>query len=357
MSRHRGARGLAPVVGGLVVLLALLPGCGRKGPPVIPQRPTPAAVQQLQAQIAAGGVILSWVRPASNADGSRLTDLREFLLSRAVQTPEDRAAGKPPVFTLLATVPADQPANATVLGDRYAFRDPEDPTAVPPGSTVSYRVESVNSRGRTGPAAVTSIESLPAPGPPADLRARPGDGMVELAWQAPTGLPAPQGYNVYRGGESGVHGPAPLNPTPVVKPLFLDGTVANGVTYYYVVRSVAGDGPPFRESQNSTEVVATPEDRTAPAPPSGLAAVPSATGVSLVWDAGTEADLLGYLVYRREPETATPVPLTSSPISTTTFTDRIVRPGASYLYSVSAVDRSPRRNESAPSAEVEVRLP
>lgn len=357
MSRQRGARGLAPVVCGLVLLLGLLPGCGRKGSPVVPQRRTPAAVQQLQAQIAAGGIVLSWIRPAANTDGSRLTDLREFLLSRAVQSPEDRAAGTPTEFSLLATVAADQPANATVLGEWYAFRDPEDPAAVPPGSTVSYRVESVNSRGRPGPPAAISIESLPAPGAPMDLRARPGDGVVELAWLAPTGVPAPQGYNVYRGGEPGVYGPAPLNSIPVREPRFLDGTVSNGITYHYVVRSVAGDGPPFRESRNSTEVAATPEDQTAPAPPSGLAAVPFAGGVSLVWDPSSEADLLGYQVYRREPETLTPIRLTRDPIATTTFTDRSVRAGAAYLYSITAVDRSPRRNESAPSAEVEVRLP
>jgi fibronectin type 3 domain-containing protein len=77
----------------------------------------------------------------------------------------------------------------------------------------------------------------------------------------------------------------------------------------------------------------------------------------LSWRAGGEPDLLGYLVYRLEPPATTPVCLTDTPVQTTTFTDRTVRAGATYTYTVTAVDRSRRRNESAPSAEVQVSLP
>jgi hypothetical protein len=52
-----------------------------------------------------------------------------------------------------------------------------------------------------------------------------------------------------------------------------------------------------------------------------------------------------------------PMRLTDIPIQTTTFTDRTARPGINYLYTVTAVDRSPRRNESAPSAEASATLP
>jgi hypothetical protein len=62
-------------------------------------------------------------------------------------------------------------------------------------------------------------------------------------------------------------------------------------------------------------------------------------------------------VYRREVPHVAPVRLTPTPIPGTTFADRTPRSGATYAYSVAAVDRSPRRNESAPSPEVEVTLP
>jgi len=98
-------------------------------------------------------------------------------------------------------------------------------------------------------------------------------------------------------------------------------------------------------------------DLTPPAPPRGLVAVAVAGTIALSWDINPEVDLLGYVVYRREPPALTPARLTEAPIQSTTFTDRTARPRISYLYSVTAVDRSPRRNESAPSAEAPATLP
>jgi fibronectin type 3 domain-containing protein len=104
-------------------------------------------------------------------------------------------------------------------------------------------------------------------------------------------------------------------------------------------------------------VSVTPQDSIAPAPPAGLVAVPGERDVALTWRANREPDLLGYLVYRRELPQVVSVRLTDQTIPGTTFTDRTARRGATYVYTVTAVDRSARRNESAPSAEVEVSLP
>ncbi len=79
--------------------------------------------------------------------------------------------------------------------------------------------------------------------------------------------------------------------------------------------------------------------------------------MALTWDASADRDLLGYWVYRREVPQPASVRLTEAPIPGTTFTDRTPRRGAMYVYTVTAVDRSTRRNESAPSTEAEVSLP
>jgi CheY-like chemotaxis protein len=42
-------------------------------------------------------------------------------------------------------------------------------------------------------------------------------------------------------------------------------------------------------------------DLTPPASPRGLVAVPAAGAIGLIWDTNREADLLGFVVYRREP--------------------------------------------------------
>jgi hypothetical protein len=355
--RSPGARMLL----GSALLVAGLLGCGRRGAPVPPRPAAPAAVGAFRADLRDSAVLLSWTRPTRNEDGSPLTDLSEFRLFRAVDAAAARGASGRPAFSLLAAVRADQPENAVVRGDQYAFLDDGAGAGLTPGLRYSYRMQAVNRRGVVGAqSAEVSVDFALPPPPPVGLVAVAGDGAVNLTWQPPAGqagTAAPRGYNIYRGVQPGVYGSGPVNPGPIVETRFRDAPVANETTYYYVVRSVGGERPPWRESGNSTEVPATPVDLTPPAPPRGLIAIPAPGVVSLTWTANPEPDLLGYLVYRREPPALNPVRLTEAPVQTTTFTDRAVRSGATYVYTVTAVDRSSHRNESAPSSEVPVSLP
>jgi hypothetical protein len=258
-------------------------------------------------------------------------------------------------------VRADGPENAVVEGDQYGFRDDGGGAGLTPGLRYSYRVQGVNRRGVVGAVSgEISTEFSLAPPAPLDLTAGAGNGVVTLRWQVPVppaGAPAPRGYNIYRALRPGAYAVQPINGGLVVETRFRDAAVDNDITYYYVVRSVGGDRPPWRESRDSNEASATPVDLVPPAPPQGVTAILGPGVVSLSWNASAEPDLLGYLVYRREPPGLTPARLTETPIQSTTFTDRTVRAGTRYVYTVTAVDRSPRRNESAPSSSVSVTVP
>ncbi len=347
----------------LPLLLPALLSCGRKGPLVVPRPPAPAAVGALRAEPLDNAIVVTWSRPGRNTDGSPLTDLLEFRLSRAVGAAPPQGSPERPAFSLLAAVRAEQPDNAVAQGSRYAFRDDGGAQGLTPGTRYLYRVQAVNRLGAMGPPSVEAfVDYALAPPPPTGLAASAGDGVVNLSWQAPAspeqgGTPTVRGYNVYRGIRPGLYASQPINVGPVVETRLRDAAVENESTYYYAVRSVGTDRPPWRESRDSTEASATPLDLTPPAPPRRLVAVPAPGVVALTWDANAEPDLLGYLVYRREPPALTPIRLTESAAQATTFTDRAVRPGATYLYTVTAVDHSRRRNESAPSPEVTVSLP
>lgn len=347
----------------LPLLSVVLLSCGRKGSPVAPRPLAPAAVGALHAEPLDNAIVVSWSRPGRNVDGSPLADLLEFRLSRAVGAALPPRAPERPAFSLLATVRAEQPDNAAVQGSQYAFRDDGGAQGLAPGLRYTYRVQAVNRRGAVGPPSVeVSVEYALAPPPPTGLVAMAGDGVVILSWQAPAspdraGVPPVRGYNVYRGNRPGLYAPQPINAGPLFDTRFRDAAVENDLTYYYVVRSVGAERPPWRESRDSTEASATSLDLTPPAPPRRLVAVLAPDVVALSWDANAEPDLLGYLVYRREPPASTPIRLTETAVQATTFTDRTVRPGAAYIYTVTAVDRSGRRNESAPSSEVTVTLP
>ena len=343
----------------IVALLAplLLVGCGRKGSPVVPVLVEPSPPVDLQAQVQRRVVILTWTRPATNVDGTalKMKILDAFRISRRQQEPQTSA------LPVIATVKADQPANAVVSENRYAFTD----ETVEVGARYAYQVESVNRRGIIGPpsseATVLVTIEIEAP---SGLRAESGERTIRLSWSAPTrradgsALTGIRGYNIYRGVKPGRYDPRPVNKEPLPATEFHDADLVNDQTYYYVMRAVENQEPPWQEGLQSAEVTAVPVDLTPPAPPQAVRAVPGPGAVvALSWEPNQESDLLGYLVYRSDGPNHRPRPLIQTPFLAPALYDRSVRPGNSYIYTVTAVDASSRRNESAPSDEIEVSVP
>jgi hypothetical protein len=86
---------------------------------------------------------------------------------------------------------------------------------------------------------------------PTNLTATASDSKVTLSWTAVDGT---AGYNVKRSTTAG--GPYTTIATNVTGTSYVDNTVTNGTTYYYVVTAVDGTG---NESANSNEASATPQ--------------------------------------------------------------------------------------------------
>ena len=59
----------------LVAVAGVAPGCGKKGPPLPPLRPVPAAVEKLTAQRLGDTVRLELTLPDMNLDATRPADL------------------------------------------------------------------------------------------------------------------------------------------------------------------------------------------------------------------------------------------------------------------------------------------
>ena len=80
-----------------------------------------------------------------------------------------------------------------------------------------------------------------------------GTGCLDiiLSW-VPSATPGIIGYNIYRGTTSGGEGPTPINSSPVNARTYVDSNVTAGMTYYYVLTSVAIGGeqsPPSNETE------------------------------------------------------------------------------------------------------------
>ncbi len=335
--------------------LVVLSGCGRSGPPVVPILVEPSPPTDLTALVRSRTVVLAWTRPTTNVDGTALKYQPSFQISRQQTAPRASA------YSVIATVKAEKPENALVSGNRYAFTD----SHVAVGGRYTYTVEAVSRRGIIGPSSPEAIALVTVEiEAPSSLRAAAGERAVRLSWVAPArrvdGSPlaiVPR-YNIYRGAGPGQYDPNPINREPVQHTQFQDTDLVNDQTYYYRVAAVESQEPPWQEGMPSSEVSAAPVDLTPPAPPQRVRAVVGpGLVVSLSWELNRETDLLGYLVYRSDAPQRPPHRLTDTPLKSPTFTDRSVRSGGRYFYTVTAVDASSRRNESVASESVEVHVP
>jgi hypothetical protein len=359
----------------LALLLPLpLQACGKRGPPVAPERRLPAAVQDLQGAVEGSAIRLNWTLPRIRLDRSALKEVRRTEVYRRI---EDGAPEEPvrpavlvfgglfgpvpgvPGFERVADITVAEPGPAQVQGNQVTYTDVQGLTL---GQRYTYVVVALDELGRPSPPSNRVVVALAAaPGAPPRVEAQPGDAEVRLSWDAPStladGSPAPEGlvYDVFRAATPGTPGGRPLNPEPVTSRQYVDLAVQNDVTYHYAVRARLGPGGP--QSGPSAVATATPEDATPPAQPRGLVAVLAGSTVRLAWQAVPDVDLAGYLVYRSTTGGRGHARLTSAPQGATTYVDADVQPGQTYFYVVTAVDRAKRANESVPSQEVSATLP
>jgi fibronectin type 3 domain-containing protein len=206
----------------------------------------------------------------------------------------------------------------------------------------------VTRSGRRGPPSARAEIPLTAlPPPPTDLSVRFTETNLIVEWKPSSEIVT--AYNVYRSGEP----MQPLNRDPLTSLSFEHAFSKFDEPQCFQVRSVAKAGRAFIEGDVSPERCVTPIDTFAPAAPQGLALVPIAGQISLIWDANTEKDLAGYLVLRGEAPNGPLEPVTPAPIRETSFRDTTVNPGTRYIYAIVAVDSASPPNRSAESPRVE----
>ena len=198
--------------------------------------------------------------------------------------------------------------------------------------------------------------------PPARSSAAPGDRRISLTWQPPAelidGSPAPGDlrYLVLRG--AGAEGAlAAITPKPVEATSFTDEGVDNDTDYRYAVRAVRVDPAVYRHRRD----LGPGGRRRGGHHAARRARQPARGAVPRRGAAGLEPRA-AHRTWRSTRSIARARRATSSRIATTmaiatVYLDRDVRPGATYRYAVTAIDRARRPNESARSNEISVRLP
>lgn len=359
-------------------------GCGLPGAPQPPSLNLPDRVTDLSAVRAGGQVSLSWTMPKKNTD--------KLLLKADVPARVCRRETSGGPCVTAGTVQFAPGADASFTETL--------PAALAAGAPrpITYFVELENRKGRSaGLSNGADVAAGAAPAAVADLSievAKTGlllrwtpDGSATVAVRLERTLLTPQSKAQQKQGQESLLAPPPepVNRTLLVtvgaeQGRALDKDIRFGETYEYRaerVASVTADGQRLElAGPLSAPVRIDAVNIFPPAVPTGLAAVATAEGngagpapeaatprpvIDLSWTPDSEADLAGYIVYRREPSAAGEGDAAWQRISPAQavvgpgFRDAAVQPGHTYDYAVSAIDEE--GHESARSAEAQETVP
>lgn len=371
MSRRTGWTGAGLGLAGTMGLLLGLAGCGTPGAPQPPSLNLPDRVADLAATRAGNQVTLHWTMPRKSTDKLLLKGDVDVRVCR-----REGAAHRAQAGSDLKLAPGAAGTWAETLPAALAAGAPR---------ALDYFVELRNGRGRSaGLSNGATVLAGEAPGQVTGLGAELRRTGVALKW-TPDGEDVPVRLRrtlltppAKEKQKEGLLTP-PAEPleqnllveTGVAQGRALDKSIRLGETYEYraqrVARVTEGGRTLELAGAFSLPVRVEASDVFPPAVPAGLAAVgtPGENGagpaIDLSWQPDTEADLAGYVVYRREPTAAGKAGgawvriSPAQPVVGPAFHDANVEAGHTYRYAVSSVDHG--GHESERSAETEETAP
>jgi hypothetical protein len=226
----------------------------------------------------------------------------------------------------------------------------KDPHAEIPASPwvnkkVAVSVRLLNDRGKdAGWSPLVFFNVIPPVETPKELAADSQPVGVHLKWNSS----APR-FRVFRHLAAA---PGYEQVGTVEKPEY-DDAVEFGKEYSYYVQALAPAGDATAESENSTTVSVTPQDKFPPAAPAGLQFILGGKTIELTWTRNTEPDLKGYRVYRGFENN--PFERVTETQDSTSYSDRNIQAGKNYRYAITAIDVA--GNESKMSDPVVVTAP
>ena len=194
------------------------------------------------------------------------------------------------------------------------------------GVTYTYTVRALNSaNGLSAGYDKNGVKAIIAPATVTLGTAKAGANGITVTWAKADGAVK---YNVYRRTADTKWTSAPL--ATVSGTSFTDKTAKAGVKYIYTVRGVASDGKTLSTGYDKTGVTAT----ALPATVKLGTAKAGANGIKVTWSKAEGA--VKYRVYRKSAGTDWTT-LTSSATGTS-YTDRTVKAGVKYTYTVRALN-------------------
>ncbi len=324
----------------LVALITLTAACGKKGPPIPPERLRPRPVPGAEARNIAAGIQLVWSAPTRKVNNEPFEDLQGFevLRSSGRTRAQCTAPGRP--WMRIARVDAEE----AHLDGRFALTDDQ----VQSEHWYAYRILAVDTDGnRSEPGAASIILRTPVPPPAPSPAIEVGDGFLTLGM--PAFPPDVMGWHFYRKAVTGPFDGLPTYPAVITTSRYTDAGLVNDREYRYAATWLQRHEGFVVEGPLSEPVVATPRDLVPPPAPATVVGVAVKGVVELRWERVDEPDVR-YHVYRRSEAELRFRRLTEEPVEDNAFREN--RPKGAWVYGVSSIDVG--GNESAMGAQAKV---
>jgi hypothetical protein len=375
----RALRPRAPLFGATIAAFGaaiVLAGCGMPGAPLPPSLNLPVPVTDLSAARTGDQVALTWTMPAKTTDKVLLKGDITVRVCR-----NDSASTRCSVATTLQLAPKSDASFTDTLPSQLAAGPPR---------VLNYSVELVNRKGRSaGLSNNAAILAGQAPAAIENLTAQMRKDGVLLHWASAPPESSPVAVRLVRrlltppakqSNQAPLAQPAesieqtllveavtPTDHAPNASPdASIDTNIRFGETYEYraqrVVRVTVGGSTLELAGPLSAPLRIDAINVFPPSAPKGLAAVAtvgengSGPAIDLSWLPGAEADLVGYIVYRRESADAAWQRISpAQPVVGPGYHDSNVQPAHTYSYAVTAIDQDGL--ESTRSAEASDTVP
>ncbi|HOI93419.1 MAG TPA: hypothetical protein PK250_01815 [Syntrophobacter fumaroxidans] len=351
--RFMQTRRLAGVI--CVLILGLTVGsCGRKTFPRPESTDAQPQVRDLQVQVRAKGVELTWtippqMRKISKENPYRFNILRSELLWENRNCLDCPAA----VQRELQMIDPVYPDPALAHDGKLSWTDP----AVSVQHAYRYQIVIQDKDGRPVTMSNTAIAKVfHPPGQIKSLSATPGPQGILVQWKPPArdnqGQPL-QGellFAVERLSATKVW--ERISSAPIKANNYLDQGIAADRMYGYRVTPVLYfEDTAIVGDPALTHQVKAPE-ALPPPPPANVWVIPSKGTLEVQWTESTEK-VAGYHVYRREGKEM--VRLTANPIQHPPYIDHTAKPNTVYFYAVSSVSSQHDNREGLLSKWAEIR--
>ena len=342
------------------------------GAPLPPSLNLPVPVTDLSAVRTGPQVALAWTLPTKTTD--------KVLLKGNIAVSVCRNETSVSACSIATTLQF-APGAAATFNDTLPA-----PLAAGSPRVLTYSVELINRKGRSAGLS-NSVEVLAGEAPPAveNLTAEMRKDGVLLRWAPAPSDSSPVAIRLVRrllstpvkkSDQGPLPEPAePLEQSLLVEPIAhsdraLDKNIRFGETYEYraqrVARVTIGGSTLELAGPLTAPVRIDAINIFPPSAPKGLDAVATSgengagPAIDLSWLPGAEADLAGYIVYRRDRDTSGPAAAwqrisPAQPVVGPGFHDSNVQPGHTYIYTVTAIDQS--GHESARSNEASDTVP